>query len=217
LRSGARDVLEADWSAEVRPELQDTTVEVGTRVCRDGSELERELRRLRAQVAAGAEARGLSIVAAGVHPFSRWEGHGRMAEDRYRQIEERFGRIARDEHNFGMHVHVGVPSARDRIALLDVVRWYVPQLLALACSSPLYESEDTGYASYRMVLWRRWPGTGAPPRLESEAEYRRLVGMLLDTGAISEERAIYWSVRPHAVYPTLEFRATDVCPSVDDA
>ncbi|HLU25633.1 MAG TPA: YbdK family carboxylate-amine ligase [Longimicrobiales bacterium] len=217
LRSCAREVREEDWSAEVRPELQETTVEVGTGVCRNGAELERELRRLRAQVAAGAEARGLSIVAAGVHPFSRWEGHCRTAEERYRQIEERYGRIARDEHNFGMHVHVGVPPSLDRIRLLDVVRWYAPMLLALASSSPIYEGEDTGYASYRMVLWRRWPGTGAPPRLGAESEYRRLVGLLLAAGAITDEWAIYWSVRPHAVYPTLEFRVTDVCPSVDDA
>src|SRR5690606_20498615 len=94
LRSCAREVREEDWSAEVRPERQGTAGEVGTGVCRDGAELERERGRLRAQVAAGAEARGLSIGAAGVHPFSRWEGHCRTAEERYRQIEERYGRIA---------------------------------------------------------------------------------------------------------------------------
>lgn len=217
LCSRARDILLTDWSAEIRPELQETTLEVGTRICASAAELDRELRRLRFQVATTAAAQGLEIAAAGVHPFSRWERHRLMCGERYEQIAERYGRIARDEHNFGMHIHVGISPARDRIAIQNVVRHYVPHLIALAASSPYYEGRDTSYASYRMVLWRRWPSSGVPPRLESEREFERLVDLMVSTGAIADKRNLYWSVRPHAVYPTIEFRVTDACPRVDDA
>ncbi len=217
LCSRARDVLVTDWTTEIRPELQETTLEIGSRICASAAELDRELRRLRFQVATTAAVLGLEIAAAGVHPFSAWGGHELARGERYREIAERFGRIARDEHNFGMHIHVGVSPRRDRIRLQNVVRHYVPQLIALAASSPFYEGEDTSYASYRMVLWRRWPNSGVPPRLGSEREYERLLDLLVGSGAIGDKRNHYWSVRPHAVYPTLEFRVTDVCPRVDDA
>jgi len=217
LRSRAREVLAGDWSAELRAELQETTLEIGTVVCDSVPALDRDLRRLRFQVATAAAAEGLEIVAAGTHPFSRWEGQEVTRGDRYDQIVSRFGRVARDEHNFGMHIHVAVPAGLDRIAILNVVRAYTPHLLALSCSSPYYEGEDSGYSSYRMILWRRWPTTGVPPRLESWAEYRRFVDLLLRTGMLSDERNLYWAVRPHAIYPTLEYRVTDVCPRVDDA
>ena len=217
LRSRARDVLAFDWSAEIRGELQETTLEIGTHVCTSMEAVEKELKRLRLQVAATAAAHDLRILAAGVHPFSRWEGHERSREARYVRIEREYGRIARDEHNFGMHIHVAVPERLDRITLLNAVRGYIPHLVALSCSSPFYEGEDTGYASYRLILWRRWPGNGVPPRLESAEEYRRYVNVLLRARAIPDERSIYWSVRPHAIYPTLEFRATDACPRAEDA
>lgn len=217
LRSRARDVLVVDWSDEIRPELQETTLEIGTRVCNTAAEVERELKRLRFQVATAAATEGLEIVAAGMHPFSSWIGHVPASGARYREILARYGRTARDEHIFGMHVHVGVPSSYDRIRLLNVVRHYVPHLLALSCSSPYFEGEDSEYASFRMILWRRWPNTGTPPRLESTEEYRRLVALLHAVGAIRDERGLYWGIRPHAVYPTLEFRIMDVCPRVDDA
>ncbi|HEX6940041.1 MAG TPA: YbdK family carboxylate-amine ligase [Longimicrobiales bacterium] len=217
LCSRAREVLVADWTAEIRPELQETTLEVGSRVCCSAAALDRELRRLRFQAATTAAALGLEVAAAGVHPFSRWEEHCLAEGERYRAIAERYGRVAHDEHNFGMHVHVGVPPSHDRIRLQNVVRHYVPHLIALAASSPFYEGADTGYATFRMVLWRRWPNAGVPPRLDSEREYGALLDLLLTTGAIGDKRNHYWSVRPHAVYPTLEIRVTDVCPRVDDA
>lgn len=217
LCSRAPEVLTNAWSSEIRPELQETTLEIGTLICGTTDELDREIRRLRFQAAtAAAAAVGCEIVAAGVHPFSRWEEHRSAGSGRYVMILERFRRIARDEHNFGMHVHVGVPPGLDRIALLNPARAYIPHLIALAASSPFYEAEDSGYASYRMVLWRRWPNAGMPPRLDSERDYRGYVDALLRNDVISDERGLYWGVRPHALYPTLEFRVTDACPSIDD-
>jgi carboxylate-amine ligase len=217
LRSRARDVLAMDWSADLQLEIQETMLEIGTRICGSAAELDRELRRLRLQVASVAAAEELLSVAAGIHPFSDWEEQSPTQGEHYRQILARFGRVIRTEHVFGMHVHVQVPKEYDRIHLMNAVRSYIPHLLALSASSPIYEGEDTGYASYRTILTRRLPFTGPPPHLSSEASYRDFVGLLLRSGAIEDEHTLYWSIRPHPEYPTLEFRVTDVCPRVDDA
>jgi glutamate---cysteine ligase / carboxylate-amine ligase len=105
----------------------------------------------------------------------------------------------------------------DRAVLLSRARVYLPHLLALSCSSPFYEGLDTGFASFRVVLCRRWPYAGIPPRFDSEAHYQSVVDDLLAGGAIEDARNIYWGLRIHPVYPTLEFRVTDVCPRVEDA
>jgi carboxylate-amine ligase len=218
LCSGAGEVLANAWSSEIRPELQETTLEIGTLVCGTAAELDHELRRLRFQAATAASSVGdFEIAAAGIHPFSHWEDQRTSGAGRYLMIVERYRRIARDEHNFGMHVHVGIPSDLDRIAVLNPTRAFLPHLIALAASSPFYEAQDSGYASYRMVLWRRWPNSGTPPRLSSERDYRGYIELLLRSDVISDERGLYWGVRPHALYPTIEFRITDVCPNVDDA
>src|SRR5690606_39640055 len=112
-------------------EIQETTLEIGTHVCASMEAVEKELRRLRLQVAATAAAHDLRIVAAGVHPFSRWQGHERSGEARYVRIEREYGRIARDEHNFGMHIHVAVPERLERIPLLTAVRGLIRHLAAL--------------------------------------------------------------------------------------
>lgn len=217
LRSQALDVLDIDWSGDLHPESQQTMLEVGTRVCSSRAELDGELRRLRLQVASAAAAEGLATVAAGVHPFSRWENQSPTPGERYQIVLERFGRVLRTEQIFGMHTHVAVPSGVDRARVLNAVRHYIPHLLALSASSPVYEGEDTGYASYRTILAQRLPHSGPPPRFPSERGYREWVGRLLGAGLLEDERTLYWSVRPHPKYPTVEFRTTDVCPRVDDA
>lgn len=217
LRSRARDVLSLDWTEELRGELHEATLEIGTRICESAGDLRAELSRLRFLVGTTAAAEGVRIVAAGTHPFSRWEGQRHMPGERYARLLEQYGRIAWDELNFGMHVHVAVPEELDRVALMDRIRSFLPHLLALSASSPYHEGIDTGFASFRMILWRRWPYAGVPPRFGSEKRYQAAVRTLLESGAISDPRNVYWSIRPHPVYPTLEFRVTDVCPRLDDA
>jgi carboxylate-amine ligase len=217
LRSRASDLRREDWTGELVPELQETTVEIGTPVCTDIAEVEEELGRLRLQAATVASAQGLAIVAAGVHPFSSWEGHERQPLERYRRIEARYGRIARDEHIFGMHVHIGVPRDTDRLPLMNILRHFLPHLLALSASSSFFEGADTGFASYRTILWRRWPNSGIPPRFETEADFALYVDTLLDAGVMADPWNLYWSMRPHPEYPTVEFRVMDVCPNLRDA
>lgn len=217
LRSSASDLMREDWTGELVAELQETTVEIGTPICADAAEAERHLSRLRHQTSTVAAAHGLAIVAAGMHPFSDWQGHERPPLERYRAIEARYGRIARDEHIFGMHVHVGVPPEIDRPQVINILRHYLPHLLALSASSSFFEGADTGFASYRTILWRRWPNSGIPPRFESDAQFRVYVDALLRAGVMADPWNLYWSMRPHPKYPTIEFRVMDVCPSVADA
>jgi glutamate---cysteine ligase / carboxylate-amine ligase len=215
LRSSARPVLGGDWSGDIRREMQDSTIEIGTQVCGSSAAALADLKRLRLQAATAAAAEELNIVAAGLHPFSDWREQAMSDGDRYRDMAQLYGRIARDEHNYGMHVHVAVDG--DRMRLLNTLRHYIPHLLALSCSSPYYEGEDTGYASYRMVLWRRWPGAGPPPRLESDEACSRYIAALLSAGVLPDERSVYWLIRRHPEYPTVEFRMCDVCTRVEDA
>jgi glutamate---cysteine ligase / carboxylate-amine ligase len=217
LRSHASTLRGDDWTGELIAELQETTIEIGTPICGSVAETEQHLSRLRLQAGTVAAAHGLAIVAAGLHPFSEWEGHERPPLERYRAIEARYGRIARDEHIFGMHVHVGVPDSADRLHLMNVLRHFLPHLLALSASSSFFEGADTGFASYRTILWRRWPNSGIPPRFESAAEYEHYVQTMLDAGVMADPWNLYWSMRPHPKYPTLEFRVTDVCPNLEDA
>lgn len=217
LRSRASDVLSTDWSDDIQGELHETTVEIATRICANMDEIRKELSRCRFQVATAAAAEGLEVAAAGIHPFSGWDGHAMHPGERYDRIHEKHERVAREVNIFGMHIHVGVPEDVDRLVVIDRVRAFIPHLLALSCSSPFQNAEDTGFASYRSVLWRQYPYTGIPPRFENDEEYQRFLGLLLRSGSVQDKGNVYWSVRPHFSYPTIEFRATDACPRMEDA
>lgn len=217
LRSRASDVLSTDWADEIRGELHETTVEIGTQVCDSMKAVEQDLSRARFQAATTAAAEGLEIVAAGTHPFSGWQGHTIHKEERYLEMALRHDRIAREVNIFGMHIHVGIPDRLDRAVLMERVRGFVPHLLALSCSSPFLDAEDTGFASYRAILWRQYPYTGIPPRFDSDAEFNEFMELLLRSESIRDRGNLYWSVRPHFSYPTIEFRATDACPRLEDA
>lgn len=217
LQDRATLLRRADWTGELVAELQESTVEIGTPICSTTAEAQEQLQRLRFQASTVANAHGVAIVAAGLHPFFVWQGHRRPALQRYRSIEAHYGRIARDEHIYGMHVHVAVPEEVERLRVMNIVRHYLPHMLALSASSPFLEGEDTGFASFRTILWRRWPNSGIPPRFDSESDYRHYVDTLLAAGIIQDPWNLYWSLRPHPKYPTIEFRVTDVCPSLRDA
>ncbi len=217
LRSEGAVVLETDRSGEVIGEAQETLVEIGTPVCHDGAELMERLRERRFQAAAAAAAVDLDLLALGTHPISGWKGHELAQSERSAMLFERFRHIVRLDHICGMHVHVAVPESLDRIALMNRLRAWTPHLLALAASSPFHAGEDTGYASIRTMMWRRYPLSGVPPHFASAAEHRQFMDLLLRSGMIPDERTVYWSIRPSPRYPTVELRVCDVCPSIGDA
>jgi carboxylate-amine ligase len=217
LRSRARYVIATDWTDELKPEMQEHTVEVETRVCEGTSCVRDDLARLRFTAAIAAEAEGTRVVAAGTHPFSPAEGHVFNPAPVYQALRTQYRRLAESQAIFGMHVHVGLPPGTDRARVCNVVRLHLPVLLALSASSPLWVGDDTGHASYRSVLWRRWPRSGAPPRFRDDAEYAELVRWMMDSGRIDGPGRIYWELRPHHVYPTVEIRVADCTPRLRDA
>jgi carboxylate-amine ligase len=217
LRSRARYVIAGDWADELKPEMQEHTVEVETRVCQGTHCVRDDLARLRFTAAVAAEAQGLRIAAAGTHPLSPAQGHVFNPAPVYQELREEYRRLAESQAIFGMHVHVGVPGGVDRAKASNCVRLHLPLLLALSAASPYFAGEDTGHASYRSVLWRRWPRTGAPPRFADDAEYAALVKWLVDSGRIDAPGRLYWEMRPHHVYPTLEARIADCTPRLEDA
>jgi carboxylate-amine ligase len=202
---------------EVQPELYLSQIEIGTPVCRNLSEVRRELVRLRREVIAAAGLEGKRIAAAGTHPFSHWGEQQLTPKARYVGIAQDYQQLAREQLIFGCHVHVGI---RDREAVIQVMnraRVWLASLLALASNSPFWLGVDTGYSSFRTEIWRRWPTAGTPQVFASRTEYDRLVEALVQTESISDGTKIYWDVRPSARFETIEFRVTDVCMTVDEA
>jgi carboxylate-amine ligase len=217
LRSRARWVIAGDWSGDVKPEMQQHTIEVETGVCVGTNCVRDDLARLRFQAAVAAEAQGLRIVAAGTHPFSPAAGHAFTDKDVYMAIRDEYRELAETQSIFGMHVHVGLPGHVDRVRVANVARLYLPHLLAITASSPFFQGHDTGYCSFRTLLWRRWPRTGAPPSFRDSAEFELLLRWLTETECIDTPGRLYWDLRPHHRYPTIEFRAQDVTPRLEDA
>lgn len=220
LRPRALHILPGAQAAvgdRVTPELYLSQIEIGTPVCRDLSEVRAELKRLRREVNAAAMREGSHIAAAGTHPFSHWEDQEVTPRRRYKGIAQEYEQLAREHLIYGCHVHVGVKDREAAIGVMNRARLWLAPLLALAANSPFWLGWDTGYASFRTEIWRRWPLSGTPQVFDSRAEYDALVATLVSTGSASDATKIYWDLRPSARFETLEFRVTDVCLTVDEA
>ncbi len=201
----------------VHPELLRSQIEVSTPVCSSLEEVDAELRALRRQLSGLAGGLGCRLGAAGTHPTARWQMQEFTPTERYKEMGAEFQQMGRETLIFGCHVHAGIDDVDERIDVMNRVRAWLPVLLALSANSPFWAGADTGYASYRTVMFRRWPTTGVPMTFGGDAEYRRLVATLVAAGAIEDATKLYWDVRPSVRFPTLEFRVADVCLTVDDA
>ena len=202
---------------QVQAEMQLSQIEIGTPVCRSLSEVRAELVRLRREVIAAAAVDGNQIAAAGTHPFSLWSQQQITPKERYEKLIEDYQQLTREQLIFGCHVHVGIGDPEMAIRVINRVRVWLAPMLALSASSPYWIGKDTGYASYRTEIWGRWPISGPPLIFSSQAEYKALVEALVATGSIEDGTKIYWDVRISERYPTVEFRVTDVCMTVDEA
>ena len=203
---------------QVEREFKLSQLETGTPVCRTLDELGEEIAGMRGKVMESAERTGSRIAAAGTHPFSDWheEGGDVTPEESYRGLERDYQRLAREKIICGCHVHVAISDPEAAIQVLNRVRPWLPAILAVSVNSPFWLGEDTGYGSYRTEIWRRWPTAGTPDPFADRAEFDRLVDVLLKTGSIDDPARMHWDVRPSPRFPTLEFRVTDVCLTVDD-
>jgi len=202
---------------EVSPELNLCQIEVGTPVCDDSTQLRQHLRRLRRGLSSAACELDLRIAATGTHPFTSWtEQQVDLSTARYSRIEDTYQIVARQQVICGCHVHVGIDDPDLAIQVMNHVRPHLGVLLALSANSPFWHGVDSGYDSYRMQVWERWPTAGLPPELADRSAYDDLVTRLVDIEAIEDSTFLYWHVRPSGRYPTLEFRIGDVCLHVDD-
>ncbi len=201
---------------QVKPEFMQSQVEVGSKVCRNIKEARMEVIRLRRMVADLAEKHGRKIVAAGTHPFSRWVDQEISEYPRYFGLLNDMKYLARRLLIFGMHIHIGIPDKDLRIDVMNQVRYFLPHLLTLSTSSPFWNGNDTGLKSYRSVIFEDLPRTGIPSFFNSHDDYQRYVNTLMNTGCITEPTKIWWDVRPHPKFPTLEFRVFDCVTRVDD-
>src|SRR5437899_6932115 len=220
LRSHVSQIVSAaspDIAEQVKHELHQSIVETGTRICENVSELRIEMHRTRGELVAAAERAGLQVAAAGTHPFSSWIDQVISPGERYQHIVEEMGQLARSLLIFGMHVHVAMPDKQTTIDMMNGVRYFLPHLLALSTSSPFWMGRNTGLKSFRTTVFRRFPRTGIPEQFESWSAYENFVNLLVKLNCIDTGKKIWWDVRPHPTFGTLEFRMCDVTTKVEEA
>ncbi len=205
-----------DLGDHVSPEFLRCQIEVGTGVCRTIEEARDDLKRLRSVVATHAKGFGIAPIAASCHPFADWKQQSHTKRDRYDALQKDLAGVAHRMLICGMHVHVGIGDKDRRIDLMNQFAYFLPHLLALSASSPYWQGDDTGLASYRLTVFDNLPRTGLPPRLESWGEYERSVQVLVDLGLIEDSSKIWWDLRPSSRFPTLESRICDVAPRLED-
>jgi carboxylate-amine ligase len=219
LKSYITEILAGDHMIldEVKPELHQSMVEIGSKVCRTPSELRSELVRLRGLVMDLAARSDLVIAAAGTHPFSSWMTQEITPLERYAGVKEDLQDLAQQLLIFGTHIHVGIEDKDFLIDAMNVARYLLPHVLCLSTSSPFWQARRTGLKSYRSIVFRNFPRTGVPPIMRSYGDYDELLDSLVKTRCVPDGSKIWWDVRPHHAYPTLEFRVCDVCTRVDEA
>jgi carboxylate-amine ligase len=200
----------------VKPEMLQSVVEVGTKICANVTEARSEIIRLRSSLVSILGEAGLRLASAGTHPFSHWKDQLVTEKERYKILEEEMQDVVRELLIFGMHVHVGIPDPELRMDLFNEARYFLPHLLCLSTSSPFWLGRNTGLKSYRSVLWSRFPRTGIPPEFESWSEWENFLELLVKTNSITDGTKIWWDLRPHVIYPTLEFRVCDAATRVDE-
>jgi carboxylate-amine ligase len=220
LRSYITQILEEGkltLREQVKPELHQAMVEVGSSVCQTPGELRAELVRLRRSIMELAAKNGLKIVAAGTHPFSSWLTQEITPQERYMGVKQDMQELAQRLLIFGTHVHIGIEDREFLIDCMNVARYLLPHILCLSTSSPFWMGRLTGLKSYRSIIFRNFPRSGIPRIFDSWQDFNYLVETLVHTNTIPDGSKIWWDVRPNWSYPTIEFRVCDVCTRVDEA
>lgn len=219
LRSHVSEFLEEGkmiLGEQIKPEMIQSMIEVGTGVCQNIHEARADITRLRSIISALAGKTGLAIVAASTHPFSHWQDQKIYDDERYSLLVQELQTVARSLLIFGLHVHVGVGDLDRRIHIMNAARYFLPHVLALTTSSPFWMGHSTGLKSYRSEVFKQFPRTDIPDHFDSYASFQRYVDLLVKTGCVNDGKKIWWDLRPHPIFPTLEFRICDIPTRVDD-
>jgi carboxylate-amine ligase len=200
----------------VKPEMHQSVVEIGTGVCLNIQEAKDEIRTIRQQIITLARQNGLRLSAGGTHPFAQWRDQEIYPDDRYRTIVEDLKMVARANLIFGLHVHIGVEDRETAIQLMNSARYFLPHLLALSANSPFWVGMETGLRSYRCKVFDKFPRTNIPDLYQSWSEFENYVNLLIHTNCIDNAKKIWWDIRPHPYFPTLEFRICDMPMRLDE-
>jgi carboxylate-amine ligase len=200
----------------LKPELHQSQVELGSEVCSDAREARRQVVDLRSELARLAACGGLKIASAGTHPFSHWMDQLITADQRYTTIVNDMQQIARVCLIFGLHVHVGIPDREEAIDIMNQARYFLPHIYALSVNSPFWLGQNTGLKAYRQMIFERFPRTGIPDAFESLSEYEDYLKLLVSTNCIDNAKKIWWDIRLHPFFDTIEFRICDAQSRVDD-
>ncbi len=198
------------FKERIKAEMHQAVVEVGTSICTNVDQAYNEILELRTGVAAVANSLGYSIGASGTHPFSLWEKQLVSDQTRYQALLNELQQAARSNLIFGLHVHVGMEDRKMAIHIANTARYFLPHIYALSTNSPFWESRDTGYKSYRSKVFDKFPRTGIPDYFESVEAYDNFIQVLIKTNCIDDAKKIWWDLRVHPVYNTIEFRICDV-------
>lgn len=201
---------------KVKAEMHQAVVEVGTDICADVDEAFKDVASLRGNIAQIAGELGLWVGASGTHPFSHWENQLITDHVRYNQIVNELQEAARSNLIFGLHVHVGMEDRRMAIHIANTARYFLPHVYALSTNSPFWEGRDTGYKSFRTKVFDKFPRTGIPDYFDNIEAYENYVNLLIKTNCIDNAKKIWWDLRVHPFFNTVEFRICDVPMTISE-
>ena len=219
LRSHITEMIEEGQmilGEQVKPEMHQSMIEIGTGICNNIQEARADLIKLRRTVSNLAESKGLRIAAASTHPISSWKDQKITPDLHYEALIDEMQFLAQSLLIFGMHVHIGIDERESQIHLMNAMRYFLPHLLALSTSSPFWIGTKTGLKSYRSEVFKKFPRTDIPDYFSSWSEFDNYVNLLLKTHCIDKPKKIWWDIRPHPHFPTLEVRICDIPSRVDE-
>jgi len=200
----------------VKAEMHQAVIEVGTKICHNIQEAREDIRSLRQQMIALAAENGLWLAAASTHPFADWKVQEIYPDERYLRVVEDMQLIARANLVFGLHVHIGIEDRNAAIHIMNSMRYFLPHILALSTNSPFWMGMQTGFKSYRCKVFERFPRTGIPDTFSNWSDYENFVALLVKTGCIDNGKKIWWDIRPHPFFNTLEVRVCDIPMRLDE-
>jgi glutamate---cysteine ligase / carboxylate-amine ligase len=219
LRSHIQEILEGGkvtLKEQIKPEMHQSVVELGTEICQSIDHAREHVIDLRSKLADLAGRSGLKIASVGTHPFSHWHEQLITEGERYQEIVKDMQLLARANLIFGLHVHVGIPDREMAIHVMNQARYFLPHIYALSVNSPFWVGRNTGLKGYRLKVFERFPRTGIPDSFESLSEYEDYCKLLVKTGCIDNPKKIWWDIRLHPFFDTLEIRVCDAQTRVDD-
>ena len=219
LRSHIQEILEYGkviLKEQIKPEMHQSVVELGTEICQSVVDARAHVIELRSRLAELAARSGLKIASVGTHPFSHWRDQLITQGERYREIVKDMQQLARANLIFGLHVHVGIPDRDVAIHVMNQARYFLPHIYALSVNSPFWVGQETGLKGYRLKVFERFPRTGIPDAFESLSEYEDYCKLLVKTGCVDNAKKIWWDIRLHPFFDTLEVRVCDAQSRVDD-